>query len=558
MPTESPSKPQRARTVAAMLQRTVAEKGSRPAFVPLDPQAPSLSWSELARRAARLAVALQASGLGPGDRIAHISENRLEWVLSDLALHLAQLVHVPSHITLSPQQIAFQIEHSEASLALVSSAELLSQIAPLYPELRYIVYDDFGDDLRNTYQAETLDEFTATVAAFDLDEVLSDAAAAARPGDLATILYTSGTTGDPKGVMLTQENLAFNASIVAELADGPDDELRLNFLPLSHIFARTCDLYCWVHAGARLAIARSRDSLVEDCQAVHPDAVSLVPFAYEKLIQGLVQHGVADQPAALRQLLGGKINRCTSGGATLPGYVEEFFANQDVDLMPGYGLTESSPVITMTRPGQSRLGTIGQPIDGIEVRIAEDGEILTRGPHVMTGYWKNDAATAATIRDGWLYTGDLGEIDEAGHVIFRGRKKELIVLSTGKNVTPAFVEDLLTGSPLILQALVVGNDRKHLAALIVPDLAHARADTRLAAVAAETSAAFLQEAAVREVFAAEIADRLAATGHEEQIRKFHLLDTPFTIEGGELTTKLSKRRSFIEQKYAVEINALYA
>jgi long-chain acyl-CoA synthetase len=315
----------------------------------------------------------------------------------------------------------------------------------------------------------------------------------------------------------------------------------LCILPLSHIYARTCDLYTWIISGSRLVLGESRETLLRDCQLAQPTALNAVPFVYQRVMDGVVNSAAADKPAALRAGFGNQIETLFCGGAPVAPSVESWYAVQGLPLLPGYGLTEASPVITVTTRNARRFGTVGQAIPGVEVRIASDGELLTRGSHVMLGYWQNEPATAEVVRDGWLHTGDLAQLDVDGFLTIRGRKKELIVLSTGKKVSPTRVEAMLTASPFIDQAVVFGDGQCGLTALIVPadcDLGTGEErDTR------------------REELNCEISRCLADAAHEEQIHRFAILDRPFSIERGELTAKMSICRSVIASNFAAELKA---
>jgi long-chain acyl-CoA synthetase len=385
------------------------------------------------------------------------------------------------------------------------------------------------------------------------------------PGSVATILYTSGTTGEPKGVMLTQANLISNAVSTVEMfrsdeeprRDDYSDKVRLNFLPLSHIFARTCDLYIWLVEGSQLAIAESRETVIADAVTVKPTFMNGVPYFYDRVRRGLEDEGLLHQPGILRQLLGGRIEQCCSGGAALPEHLFDYFQSQGVPLLQGYGLSESSPVISISTPKTVRRGSAGKPIPGVDVRIAEDGEILTRGPHVMAGYYKNEKATAEILKDGWLYTGDYGRIDEDGFLYITGRKKEILVTSGGKNIAPVYLESLLTQDPLILQALVIGDNRNYLTALLVPNSEALIAEAAAHGIAVESHDAIHSHPQVQSLVQDRINQRLACVSSFEQVRKCTLLSRPFTIEAGEMTAKLSLRRKTIEANFAAEIEAMY-
>jgi long-chain acyl-CoA synthetase len=339
--------------------------------------------------------------------------------------------------------------------------------------------------------------------------------------------------------MLSHRNLASNAVAAADVFGVDANQVRLNILPLSHIYARTCDLYMWIYAGCRLVLAEGRETLGRDCQLVRPTSLNAVPYLYQKIADRIraAVNGAAQETTALTDFFGGRIETLCSGGAPLAPDVGTWFADRGLPILAGYGLTESSPVISLSSPTKHKFGAVGMPLPNIQVRIADDGEILTRGSHVMLGYWQDEAATADAIRDGWLHTGDFGHLDSDNFLFIRGRKKELIVLSTGKKVHPTRVESLLTASPMIEQAVVFGEGRPYLVGLIVP--------------------AASEEERGAEVYAAEIGRCLSEAAHEDQIRSFAILDRPFSVEKGELTPKLSLCRSVIAQHHSQQIACLY-
>jgi long-chain acyl-CoA synthetase len=520
-------------SIAGFFARAVASRPNEPALGFVRNGALHWrTWQDVADAAGSLAAELQAAGIAPGDRVAQVSENRYEWIITDLALHFAAAVHVPIHVTLSGQQIAEQIRDSGAKLVFVSNEDLLSRFATyLDKQLSIRRHDDHR--IAGELRLAGAPAKPQAITSIDCDRAI--------PAALATILYTSGTTGCPRGVMLSHENLASNAAAVCEAHQVNADHTMLCILPLSHIYARTCDLYTWVVSGSRLVLGESRETLLRDCQLVQPTALNAVPFVYQRIMDGICNSTAIDKRAALRAAFGGRMETLFCGGAPVAPGVETWYADQGLPLLPGYGLTEASPVIAVTTRHARRLGTVGQAIPGIENRIAPDGELLTRGPHVMLGYWQNAVATAEAIEDGWLRTGDLAELDADGFLTIRGRKKELIVLSTGKKVSPTRVESLLTASPLIDQAAVFGDGQCGLTALIVP---------------ATRSLAKSEERGARsESFRQEIDRCLAHAAHEEQIHRFTLLDRPFSIDRGELTAKMSLCRSVIARNFAAELNA---
>lgn len=368
--------------------------------------------------------------------------------------------------------------------------------------------------------------------------------------DLATIVQTAGTSGTPRGVMLTEQNLVSNATALSEASGGEGDELRLSFLPMEHLYARTCDLYTWIVRGSRLVLAESPKTVFHDAKLVKPTVINGVPYFFQKAIDLAEQQG-----ESLRSLLGGEIKRCYCGGASLAPSVEQRFFDEGVPLYNGYGLTEASPVVTVNTPDHHKLGTVGRPLPGVEVKIANDGEVLVRGPNVMLGYWNDPEATAEALRDGWLHTGDLGELDSDGFLTLVGRKKELIVLATGKNVAPSRVEALLCASPWIEQACVVGNEAKGLRALIVPNRERLRAEIKRRRLWVWSKRAALRHDAIRSLYREEIKTRLAAASNEEQIHQFTLIGRGFEKERGEMTAKLSLRREAIAESFERELQA---
>ncbi len=511
-------------TIADFFARTVADRKDAAALGYIrDGQLHWHTWREVADDATALAAEIRAAGIVPGDRVAHVSENRYEWIITDLALHLAGAVHVPIHTTLSGQQIAEQINDCAANLAFVSSEEQLAKFATrLDQQIPVWLHDD-----RPSTAPTPPSEFRAPRIPHPASSV-------------ATILYTSGTTGRPRGVMLSHHNLACNAATVCAAHGVDPNHTLLCVLPLSHIYARTCDLYTWIVSGSRLVLAESRDTLLRDCQLAQPTALNAVPFVYQRVMEAIRNNNaLSDEPAALRSAFGPQMNMLFCGGAPVAPEVEAWYAACGLPLLTGYGMTEASPVVAVSTCRERRIGTVGAVLPSVEVRIADDGEILVRGPNIMLGYWQDETATADAIRDGWYHTGDLGELDANRFLTIRGRKKEIIVLSTGKNVSPTRVEALLTTSPFINQAAVFGDGQCGLVALIVP--------------ADFTNASSACGLAPSDFFAAEINHCLEAAAQEEQIHRFALLDRPFSVERGELTAKMTLCREVIARNFATEL-----
>jgi long-chain acyl-CoA synthetase len=551
----------RADTIVEMLCLRIESDGERPALAEKRAgQFQWLTWGELAGDIAKTVAVLVELGVRPGDRVAHLSENRYEWVIADFAIQMAGAIHVPIHAPLTGVQIAWQVRHSGAKVLFASGPPQVAKFAPLAgdlpTDLAVVVYDPFPEPLAGRTIA-TLADLQSSVPLEPGIEAACRSRKVIGPQTLATILYTSGTTGEPKGVMLTQHNLASNTLATIDAFGCEDDDLRLNFLPLSHIFARTCDLYCWLAGGTRMALAESRETVIADCQAIRPTILNGVPHFYDRVFRGLTDKGLAETPGALRAALGGAIRVCCGGGAALPEHLFDYFHGHSVPLLQGYGLTESSPVISLSSKEAFRRGASGRPIADIEVKIANDGEILTRGPHVMVGYYENPAATAEVLKDGWLHTGDLGRLDEDNFLYITGRKKEILVTLGGKNIAPVYLESLLTQDPLILQALVIGDGRPCLAALIVPNPDVLKAEIIARGIAVASAAEGLVHPQVLAFVHERIRARLKDVAPYEQVQRFILLPRGFTIEQGEMTAKLTLRRKIIEQHFAAEIETLY-
>jgi long-chain acyl-CoA synthetase len=549
-------------TIVSLFQQRVAQSGNRVAIhTRRDGAFVRLTWDDIASDVRRLAAALETLGLKRGDRVVLVSPNRYEWLVTDLAIQTAGGVHVPVHSSLSGAQIAFQIADSVAKIVVLSGDEQAEKLAPRLSELPLDLHVITFDPCAEPWPTVDFRSYADLIAAADEDrgrELEQRAATETKPSDLATILYTSGTTGEPKGVMLSQNNLASNAVQSMKAFGQQEGDLRMTWLPLSHIFARTCDFYTWIVQGCELVLADAPETVVPQCAEFHPTLLNGVPYFFEKVMRTLVQKGVADKSGVLAGVFGGRLRAGIAGGAALPRHVGEYFHRNGVLLLEGYGLTETSPVIATCTQTSRKIGTVGPPIPGVEVRIADDGEILTRGPHVMLGYWNRPADTAAMIKDDWLHTGDLGEIDADGYLRITGRKKELIVTAGGKNIAPVYLEVLLTADPLISQALVIGDGRNYLTALIVPDAEQLQNAIDEQRIPIEPGTDPLDDLRVRRLYAERIQWRMASVSRYEQIGDFTLLADPFTIERGELTPTQKPRRQVIAKKYAPRIEAMYA
>ena len=524
-------------------------------YLPQEDHLPHKTWRQLADDTLRLTAYMNRLGVQTADRVVLWSDNRYEWIVVDFAIQCLGAIHVPLHGSLPASGSAAQIAHSEPTLVLIATAAmaeaLRGQAAAGPPnQVRQVI------DATNGEQS-LLDRISA-ISPGDGMAIMEQQATRFDPQAIATILYSSGTSGEPKAVALTHANLTSNAYAAVDAVGEVASDRRLNFLPFSHIYARTCDLYTWVARGSELALARNRESIFADCRLVKPTLMNGVPYFYERIAQRVAESENTAAPITIQQILGGNIRACFCGGAPLPVGTFDFFHARGVPLLPGYGLTESSPVISFSTVTEFRRGTVGKALPGIEVRFAEDGELLTKGPHVMLEYWKEPELTRETIRDGWLYTGDLGSIDADGFISITGRKKDMIALSTGKKATPTHIEGLLCRMPFILQALVVGNDQKYLAALIVPNAEALGAWMEAQQLKVSSKPETLTHPRVLQLYQDRINQALESVAPYEQVKRFLLLDRGFTIEDGLLTPKLSMRRDAIHKRFQSDIAALFS
>lgn len=508
-----------------------------------------LSWHDLAQVALDAAAALCEVGVRPGDRVGLLSENRPEWIFADLAILCASAVSVPLHAPLSAKQIEYQLADSGTVCLFVSTPEQAAKLAEVrsrLPALETVVQME-GPRAAGALSWQGFVQrgrLARGRQAAELERRRRELA----PDSLATLMYTSGTTGNPKGVMLTHDNFLSNVRAVYEVFKPLDaDEIFLNWLPLSHVYARTVDYYLALLAGVPLALARNADTVLADVAQVRPTAMSSVPRLYEKVVGAVAALPADERQRRLRGCFGGRTRWLGSGGAPLPPSVGEALREAGLEVLQGYGLTETSPVITLNRLGANRLGTVGPALPGVEIRIAPDGEILTRGPHVMKGYWKQPEATAAALDGGWFHTGDLGQLDEAGYLKITGRKKEMLVLSNGKKVAPSFVEGLLAAEPCIEQAVIYGEGKPFVSALVVP---------RWPAVQAAAGTAKANDA-VYDFLMERVTAALSAAATWEKVRKIVVVPEPFCVGREELTVSLKLRREVIFDHHRAELEALY-
>ena len=570
-----------------------------------------ISGRDLVERVRDLSLGLGAVGMTRGDRVALVSESRPEWLLVDFAILAAGAVTTPIYPTLSTDQVAFILRDSDAKIVVVSNVTQLakvSAVAATLPSLRVIVVIDPppSESLKSAGAIEIVP--LAEIAERGHRRILDgwgvgrefhDEAKKVRPADLATIIYTSGTTGEPKGVMLTHANLVANLVGIDEVLDLRSDDTALSFLPLSHAFERIV-AYIYLVCGVSMIFAESLDTVPRDLKVVRPTVMTAVPRVFEKLYARVLETGrqaggvkrlifdwavsvAAERGRVLpergrpsfaleiqsrlaerlvferiREGLGGRFRFIVSGSAALPPDIGRFFYGVGVPILEGYGLTETAPVLCVTPLDAIRFGTVGPPLPNVDLRIADDGEILARGPNVMAGYLNRPAQTAEAICDGWFRTGDIGALDEAGYLTITDRKKDLIVTSGGKKIAPQPIETALRAHDLVSEAMLVGERRHFACALIVPDFQRLGQRLAVARPADEPAArAMLERPDVRSLYEQVVAgvnDRLAQF---ERIKKFALLTREFTVDAGELTPTLKVRRTVVERTYRDVIEGLY-
>ncbi|HSQ56750.1 MAG TPA: AMP-dependent synthetase/ligase [Gemmata sp.] len=545
------------RNLAESLRRQAETLGSKPALrFKREGRYQDLSWEQYRDTVSACAAALVQEGIEPGDRVGLLGENRVEWLLADMAILTAGAVTVSPHCALSARQVQFQMHDAGVRWLFVSNLSQLDKALQIRPDLpalkRIIVFDPLAAGV------PTWTEFVESGRKVlpRLRHELADRESAISPDHLATIMYTSGTTGDPKGVMLTHGNILSNVLACLEIEPPRPDDVRLCWLPLSHIYARTVDHYERLLAGMVLCLAESAETVIANIAEVEPTHISCVPRFYEKVLAKVASPDPEVTAARLRAVFGPRIRMLGAGGAPLPPAIEQILRAAGLPVLPGYGLTESSPVLSFNLSTRDRPHTVGPPLPGVEIKIAADGEVLARGPNIMKGYWNNPRATAEAIRDGWLHTGDLGSLDEDGFLRITGRKKELLVLSNGKKVVPTQIEGLLVADDFIDQAVVHGEGRNFLTALIVPQWEKVREVLGKTCEGA-TEEDLARQPAVIKFLKERIDASLKDVAGYEHVRKFVVLPRPFTVAADELTVSLKLRREVIFARYRAELDALY-
>jgi len=535
-----------------------------------------------------------ALGVQPGDKIAQISSNRAEWNFVDMAILQVGAIHVPIYATISESDYKYILNHAEVKYVFISGQELLRKIQHILPEISHI---------KGVFTYKAHDEHQHLNDLIELGKQNADHTqlearkAAIMPEDLATIIYTSGTTGNPKGVMLTHHNIISNFKVCAYIPPFGEEAKAVSYLPLCHVYERMLN-YLYHYLGFSIYYAENLGTITDNMKDVKPDIISTVPRLLEKIYDKMFATGhkltgvkrwiffwalhlalryelkgangwfyelkrkFYDKLvySKWRAALGGKHLLMVSGGAALQPRLARMFTCAGINVLEGYGLTETSPVISvndLTENG-TKFGTVGKVLQGVQVRIADDGEILCKGPNVMVGYFKEPEMTRDAIdADGWFHTGDLGQIEPEGHLKITGRKKEIFKTSFGKYISPQLIEDKFKESLFIDHIIVLGEHQKFAGALIVPDFTFLKSYCGVKEIPFTTNAEIILLPRIRKRLKVEVDKYNATLGETEKIKSWDLLDSEWTSESGELTPTLKLRRNFISKKYEPVISKLF-
>ncbi len=564
-----------------------------------------IDYDELRQKVECFAIGLMEFGLKIGDRIGVVSENRLEWIISDLAVASIGAITVPVFPTLTAKQLEFIYNDCSATAIIVSNTFQLRKILEVkdsIPSLRHIIImnDDYSPkEIHIKTINSIIDTGKKTREEQDCSKILLNSIDKIKENDILTLIYTSGTTGNPKGVMLTHKNILANFEGIHEAVHLYDTDTSVSYLPLSHSYERTTGYYTLFFTGVTIGLADSIDTLLPFIQEVKPTVMTTVPRFLETVKKKIFSAMEKEKPAKriifknavetgrkyvyarqekkasiflelkyklfdklvyskIREKMGGSLRLLVSGGAALSDDIYEFFSSVGITTIQGYGLTETAPVVSANREENIELGTIGKPLFNVEVRFAEDGEILVRGDNVMKGYWNDDKATENAIdEEGWLYTGDIGILTALGNIKITDRKKHIFVSSGGKNITPQPIENLLSQSKYIEHVVLIGEKREYCTALITPNFEQLEGLAKDFDIPYSNKSELISHSKIINLIKKEIDYYQKDLAKFEKVRKFAMLSEPFTIENGELSPKMSIKRHVVEKKYAEIIDQLY-
>jgi len=587
-------------TLAQLLVNTV-ETYPKPDFMLFKKEgayAP-ISTQEFGDGVKHLSLGLKALGFEAGQKLCLLSENRPAWTMTDMATLCAGGLTVPIYTTLVSEQIRYIIDDSDATVVVVSNADYWKKVEPLRPGLtkvkHYIIFADEAPAGVLTLKA-VMDRGKAL--AESRPGLFEELVARVKPEDETTLIYTSGTTGVPKGVILTHDNLISNIKTASDIIQFSSKDTVLSFLPLSHILERMV-MFTYIYKGCTIAFAESVEAVAQNLLEIRPHIMVSVPRVFEK-IYAKVMDQVLRSPALRRKIFfwaikvgktygaaklagkpvsgglrfrqsvaaklvfskiiaktGGRVRFFVSGGAPLSKDIAEFFYAIGLVILEGYGLTETSPLLSINTFEHIRLGTVGKPAPGIDIKIAADGEILARGPNIMKGYYKKDEETREVFENGWFKTGDIGRFDADGFLVITDRKKDLIITSGGKNIAPQPIENLLKTSSYISNAVVIGDRRRFVSALIVPNFEKISDYARTQGIPAGSMEDLVRDKRIVEFLLAEVAKATPLLASYERIKKIALLPRDFEIEKGEITPSLKVRRANVTAEYQALIDALY-
>ncbi len=562
-----------------------------------------ITYDELYRKVELFAHGLSSIGVKENDKVAILSENRPEWVIADLACLAIGAIDVPIFPTLTAKQIEYILDNGDVSAAVVSNMFQLTKVMKVrarLEKLRLIISMNKKEGSKEKSVLDFSDIFEKGEHERDRHRDRFEKWLLSKgPADTATIIYTSGTTGEPKGVVLTHGNFVANMKGALAHIQITDEDTLLSFLPISHSFERMAGYYTALCAGATVSYAESIETVAQNLMEERPTIVTTVPRLFERIHstimknidagsatkkriffwalgvgrnyvtasrKGIVgplvksQYAIANKLvfSKLKERTGGNIKFFVSGGAALSRELGEFFEAVGIFILEGYGMTECSPVISANRLDDYKFGTVGKPLVNVQVKIADDGEILTRGPHVMKGYHKDKSATDEAIdNEGWLHTGDIGHFDTDGFIVITDRKKHLFVNSGGKNIAPQPIENLLQQSNFVDQVVLIGDRRRYNAALIVPDMDYLKEFAKGKNILFDSNEELISNEEILEAVRKDINVVQKDLAKYEQVRRFKLLPSPFTVENGDLTPTLKVKRRVVEQKYSELIESMY-
>lgn len=559
-----------------------------------------ISYSAFEKDVNSFAAFLKQNGIKAKERVAILSENRPGWYLSDMAILNIGAINVPLYPSLPANQIEYILSNCSAKGIIVSNMLQLGKILSIWqnlPELTLVVVmnrlEETIEDVLDLNQAKARGEKILAEKPWCLEGVPVE------PDDVATIIYTSGTTGLPKGVMLTHRNICENVKSCSSIMRLDESDCSLSFLPLSHAYERTGGYYLIFSCGAAIYLAESIETISLNMSEARPTIIFTVPRLFDRIKMGILkqissqsaikqkifywalktgekyhqeinekgvagkllsaQHALAEKLVykKIKNKFGGRLRYFVSGGAALPQKIGEFFQALDISILEGFGLTETSPVTHVNRPEKIKYGTVGPAVENVQVMIAEDGEILLKGPNIMKGYWNDEAATREVIRDGWFHTGDIGMIDRDGYLKITDRKKHIIVTSGGKNIAPMPIENLISDSSYVDQVIVIGEKRPFLIALIVPEFNKLKEFAAAEGIQAASNKELIENKSVQQIFEKLLRTVSRQLATHEKVRKFLLVETAFTIESGHMTPTMKLKRKEISARYASEIDKVY-